>query len=377
MLEVGALVIFTMVVALVRHWDVRRPLFWIFCVTGALVLVRHRWGVSLVTYGGFLGIHLGLIRLYRKYPVRFVSHLLWVWPLLGLIYEKNYHCTSWIGMSYLALKMIYLALELPRLKDDFPTLSEVASFYFFFPTLMMGPIYRLRDFRNGVRKKIVLQWDQWTRVTWGIFQCYWISESLVPLTYSSYLLDGYQHGIGDFLLSSFASLFELYFRFNGFMDIVLGLCAFLGWQLPENFNEPFYSRNMKEFWNRWHISLNLFMRDVVFMPLSKFFIKRWNWGMNLSLSFSFLVTFILTGIWHGFRLNFFLYGLYHGVGLIVLHFWTVLLKKRGVDLKAYEENVAFRWAARSVTLLFMAVSMFFFKNNMVKIGEIIRVFRER
>lgn len=337
-------------------------------------IFKNFWGPSNGIYFAFIAIELLALHFFVKNKNKTLASFVWIFPLLVLVIVKATFVTKWVGISYLAFKMLYLSAEISHAKtdDDKPSWHEALNFFLFLPVFFMGPIFRLRDFRKAMRNRKPIDFGYIPRIAWGAAQWFWVSESLAPLSFESYFLDGYKHGGWDFLLCCFAGLLEVYFKFNGFMDIALGTCNLLGWHLPENFNEPFKARNMREFWNRWHITLNHFMRDMVFLPFSKFISKRYSWNIHVTICLSFVLTFALTGIWHGFAVNYLLYGLFHGLSLVIHYMWTLELKRRNVNIKTYEANTAILWASRVITLTFMALSMFFFQNSISGMGKVLK-----
>jgi alginate O-acetyltransferase complex protein AlgI len=112
-------------------------------------------------------------------------------------------------------------------------------------------------------------------------------------------------------MASFAYTFQIYFDFSGYSDMALGLCLMLGFRLPENFNFPYISASITEFWRRWHISLGSWMKNYVYIPLggNRLSVKRGY--MNLS------IVFLISGFWHGASWNYIIWGAFHGIFLIM------------------------------------------------------------
>ena len=110
----------------------------------------------------------------------------------------------------------------------------------------------------------------------------------------------------DLLLGIYGYTFQLYYDFSGYTDIAIGLSIMLGFSVPENFNRPYLSESIQDFWRRWHISLSSWLRDYLYIPLGGSRVGRLRRCINL------LVTMGLCGAWHGSSLNFFVWGLYHG-----------------------------------------------------------------
>ncbi|MBQ4623131.1 MAG: MBOAT family protein, partial [Clostridia bacterium] len=120
---------------------------------------------------------------------------------------------------------------------------------------------------------------------------------------------------------------QIYFDFSGYSDMAIGLGRFFGFHFMENFNYPYISKSITEFWRRWHISLGVWFRDYLYIPLGGNRVSKPRWFFNL------FVVWFATGFWHGAAWNFILWGLYFAVFLVIEKFWLLpwLQKKEGLD----------------------------------------------
>ena len=137
--------------------------------------------------------------------------------------------------------------------------------------------------------------------------------------------------------------------------------------MEENFDRPFASRNLMEFWTRWHITLSNCLRDILFAPVSKELMRKM--GMKNAphaIAITILTVFLAMGAWHGLAWNFLIYGALHGVGVASCHYYTLFLKKRlgKAGYAAYEKNRLIRAAAVTATFLYLTVTLFFFANSL-------------
>jgi D-alanyl-lipoteichoic acid acyltransferase DltB (MBOAT superfamily) len=160
--------------------------------------------------------------------------------------------------------------------------------------------------------------------------------------------------------------------------MAIGAAALIGIPVPENFDNPFAARNVKDFWNRWHITLSVWMRDVVFSPLSKFLVGKF--GIKLAdhaIALTITIVFLLVGIWHGAGWNFAAYGAVHALGVVANHYYTIFLKKKlGRErFKAYNENRWIRAVAVAGTFCYCGASLIFFANTFPQIREIFAILR--
>lgn len=138
-------------------------------------------------------------------------------------------------------------------------------------------------------------------------------------------------------IAATAYTFQIYFDFAGYSDMAIGLGRMMGFKFPENFNNPYISRNITEFWQRWHISLSTWFRDYLFLPIAYYFTDRMSKKRYFNIKTDYIlyiiaasVTFVLCGFWHGAAWNFVLWGAYHGFFIILDKlFLKKLLKKTG------------------------------------------------
>lgn len=193
---------------------------------------------------------------------------------------------------------------------------DYAVFIMFFPHLVAGPIVRPRDFLPQLRRTKQLDWD---RVHLGlrmflvglVKKCV-IADHLGTLVVDPIFKNPASFGSAAIWLGVFAYAIQIYGDFSGYSDMGIGLAHTLGFKLPQNFNFPYLSANIAEFWRRWHISLSSWLRDYLFIPLGGSRLGAWKTYRNL------LIVMLLGGLWHGANWTFVIWGLYHGL-LLALH----------------------------------------------------------
>lgn len=238
-----------------------------------------------------------------------------------------------IGLSYYTLSAIGYLVDVywentPACKNIF----DVFLFIFFFPQLISGPITRFGKMNpqfdqvkafdsvrviNGIR-----------RMAWGYFKKLVVSERfslIVNVVYTGYS----EYGFFQILGASLCYAMQLYTDFSGCMDIVMGAAYMFGIDLPENFNAPFFSETLQEFWQRWHITLGLWFKDYLMYPVQKSSLVQKlgkkskkafgkKAGKKIPLYFSMLILWFLLGLWHGGTLQYFI-----ASGVIPFIFLTV------------------------------------------------------
>jgi len=285
-----------------------------------------------------------------------------------------------VGISYLAFRCSYLVLEVRNGTVEKPGFWEYLGFAFFVPTMPVGPINTYSNYRRGF--DVVPPTDPAgraaLRILVGLVKYLFLGNIFNQLSYSGLLLDDHYHPWIDLPIAMAFYYLYLYCNFSGFCDMAIGAAGLIGIPVPENFQDPFYARNMREFWNRWHITLSQWMRDVVFSPLSRYLARVMGPSqVNQAVAVTILVVFLLIGIWHGTGWNYAVFGLLQGVGVITTHYYTLGLKKwLGRDgFKAYNSNRWIRACGIVITFCFFAATLFFFANSPKDISEILSVLR--
>ncbi len=239
-----------------------------------------------------------------------------------------------VGLSFFTFRLISYTSDVYRkIIEPERHLGYFLFYVTFFPQLLAGPIERVKDFLPQMRKKIVFDPDRVISGVelffWGFFKKFAVSERLLP-----FVNDCFREPAGKGLTLLFAAWFYsfiIYCDFSGYTDMAIGIARIMGIKSVENFNYPYLSRSITQFWNRWHISLSTWLRDYLFLPLSYkimgkiesrklYGIKTEIWGYTGGM----LITMILGGFWHGAKWTFIVWGLLHGLFLIV----SFLTKKK-------------------------------------------------
>jgi D-alanyl-lipoteichoic acid acyltransferase DltB (MBOAT superfamily) len=287
---------------------------------------------------------------------------------------------GFVGISYLAFRTSRLALEVRNGSAKRPGFWEYLNFCFFLPTMPVGPINTYANYRRGFEE---IPWNVHVgraalRILVGMVKYQFFGGLCSQLDYASLLLDDHPHPWTDLPIAMLFYYLFLYCNFSGFCDMAIGTAGLIGIPVPENFDNPFAARNVKDFWNRWHITLSQWMRDVVFAPLSKYLVRMAGPAMtDHAIALSILTVFLLIGIWHGVGWNFAAYGAAHALGVVTNHYYTLFLKKRlGRErFKAYNENRWIHAAAVVLTFCYCGASLFFFANTFPGMKEIISILR--
>ena len=193
------------------------------------------------------------------------------------------------------------------------SLLDVAVFISFFPHLVAGPIQRasflLPQVEGERRFSIEKASSGFTLMVWGFFKKLVIADNVGVIANKVFALSDPSFEV--LWAGVFAFAIQIYADFSAYTDIARGSSRWLGFELTENFDHPYLARTPADFWRRWNISLSTWFRDYVYIPLGGSRATGWLWARNV------LVTFLLSGLWHGASWNYVLWGLYHGVLLVI------------------------------------------------------------
>jgi D-alanyl-lipoteichoic acid acyltransferase DltB (MBOAT superfamily) len=285
-----------------------------------------------------------------------------------------------IGISYLAFRSSHLVLEIRNGVVTRPGFLDYLGFCFFVPTMSVGPINPYSNYRRafGAQPPEIPASRAWLRILVGFVKYKFLGSIWFRLTYTNLLFDDHYHpGVDLFVAMIFYYLY-LYCNFSGFCDMAIGAAGLMGIPVSENFNNPFAARNIKDFWNRWHITLSQYMRDVVFAPLSKFLVRLGGPAMaDHAIAVTIVVVFLLVGVWHGVGWNFAAYGAVHALGVAANHYYTIGLKKwlGREGFKAYNANPWIHGVAVVLTFGYCAASLIFFANTFPQMKEMFSLIR--
>ena len=216
-----------------------------------------------------------------------------------------------VGISFYTFQTMSYTIDIYRKKLE-PTKDFIsfASFVSFFPQLVAGPIERASNLLPQILKKREFQYDQVIQglklILWGMFKKVVIADSLAPIVDD--IFSNYQDfGGGTLWLGAIYFSFQIYCDFSGYSDIAIGTSKLLGFELMSNFKFPYFSRNIGEFWRRWHISLSTWFRDYLYIPLGGSQEGKWKSIRNI------FIIFLVSGFWHGANWTFIFWGLFHSI----------------------------------------------------------------
>jgi alginate O-acetyltransferase complex protein AlgI len=290
-----------------------------------------------------------------------------------------------IGVSYFSFRMIHFLVESFRNKVEGSDLLTYVDYIIFFPAFISGPINRYNPFASQVRspartRPVADIRAGGERIVHGLFKKFVLAQLLYPhiLSTQPETLAGMRPlGVA---LGLYAYAFYFYFDFAGYTDLALGCARLIGIELPENFNNPFLKRNIRELWANWHMSLTSWLVDYIYWPIVRkfrgldFFRRHPVFLSNLGM----IITFISCGMWHGETANFILWGAYHGIGIAALTIYQREKRKvRSGFLQKYFRSKISSAFGTCLTFNFFAFGLAFFVLDLEKVRILVRALASR
>lgn len=300
---------------------------------------------------------------YFKYAGFFIDNI-------GGLTGSNFHLGTIIlplGISFFTFQQITYLVDAYKNKTKDYSLVHYALFVSFFPQLIAGPIVHHSDILPQFLKRKDLNLYRnlaigITIFTLGLFKKLLIADEFAlhatPVFDAS--LDGYQTSFIESWQGAFAYTFQLYFDFSAYSDMAIGLAAMFGIKLPLNFYSPYKATSIIDFWRRWHITLSVFLRDYLYIPLGG------NRFGDFSKYKNLLITMFLGGLWHGAGWTFILWGTAHGMMLVINHLWRSI-----AVTQKYAKTFIYRFAALCLTFTCICFAWVFFRAETLGSGIII------
>ncbi|RSI65512.1 Peptidoglycan O-acetyltransferase [Streptococcus oralis] len=321
--------------------------------------------LAFIVYQYFLVFLAQRIEAKRLKPLVFLS-------ILPLVINKVFaltslHLLTFIGISYMSFKTIQIMLEISDdLIKEKISAKDYLQFLLFFPTVSAGPIDRSRRFLKEMnevmprKEYLELAGDGVYRIVLGLLYKIVLSTYVYQMLLALNNTDIVVYSIKYMYLYTL----YLFFDFAGYSLMAVGSSNILGIQTPMNFNKPFLSVDIKDFWTRWHITLSTWLRDFVFSRvLMQVIRKKWFKNRLHNATYAYMVNMLVMGFWHGLSVSYIVYGFYHGV---LMAGFEVYQKKSNFYKKNKNKNW-YKLLSWFVTMNLVMVGFFIFSGEPYKI----------
>ncbi|AGC77422.1 alginate O-acetylation protein [Nonlabens dokdonensis DSW-6] len=279
-----------------------------------------------------LVVNLGLLGFFKYYGF-FVNSWVDAFSSLGIeMHRSTLNIILPVGISFYTFQTLSYTIDVYRRKlPASKHFINFAAYVAFFPQLVAGPIERATNLLPQFSKERTFNEEQAISginlILWGLFQKVVIADSCAP--YVNSIFDNYESMNSlSLILGAVYFAFQIYGDFAGYSNIAIGTARLLGFDLMRNFNYPYFSRDMAEFWRRWHISLSTWFRDYLYIPLGGSRGSKWMQLRNV------MIIFIVSGFWHGANWTFVFWGFLHALFFIPI----LLLNRNRSNLNQVSEN---------------------------------------
>jgi len=312
-----------------------------------------------------LGV-LGVFKYYNFFITSFVN----VICLFGINMQvKTLNLILPLGISFYTFHTLTYTIEVYRRKFE-PT-KDVVSFFLFvsiFPLAMAGPIERATNLLPQIYNKRTFNYNQavdgMRQILWGLFKKVVIADNCA--TYVNRIFDTYQNQSSSALiLGLFFFAFQLYCDFSGYSDMAIGMGKLLGFKFLQNFNYPYFATSFSDYWKRNHISMTQWFMDYVYYPMTNNKTKLWQWNLCM------IITFLLSGLWHGAGWTFVIWGLYQGI-FIVISMNSQKRRRRFEKKYNLKDNFPYTLLRMFMTFGIVCLGLVFFRAD--SIGQAIEYF---
>lgn len=274
-----------------------------------------------------------------------------------------------VGISFYTFKAVSYIVDVYKQKICAEkNFGKYALYVSFFPQIVSGPIERAANFLPQLERGYCFDYNKvkngFLLFLWGLFKKIVIADRLAILV-NQVFNNVSQYSAPDYCLAILFFTLQIYFDFAGYSDMAIGCINILGMDSVRNFDRPYFSKSIAEFWRRWHISLSTWFRDYLYIPLGGNRVTQFRWAINI------MVVFLISGLWHGANWTFVIWGALHGVyqiiGKLTKGIKVKILSKIGVQ----KDGWLYQWGAMLVTFLLVAYAWMFFRANSLQDAYII------
>ena len=296
-----------------------------------------------------------------KYPIIFFASLLLIAAKTVVIWKVSIF--GFLGISYMTFKVLQIIFETYDgvIKEPI-NIFDYLQFLLFFPTISSGPIDRSKRFTEDIHH-IIPRAEYIELLGTGLFRLLLGLVYKVVLSGLLYLaMNHIPHKGLLFTTVSYMYLytFYLFFDFAGYSLMAVGVSNIMGIQTPMNFNKPFLSIDIKDFWNRWHISLSTWLRDFIFSRIvMKSMRHKWFKTRLTTAMVAYMLNMIFMGFWHGLSWSYIAYGFYHGILMAGFEWY----QKKSKFYKKYKQKTAYKVVSWFVTMHLVMIGLLIFSEK--------------
>jgi alginate O-acetyltransferase complex protein AlgI len=275
-----------------------------------------------------------------------------------------------VGISFYTFQTLSYTIDVYRgAKEPERHFGLFALYVAFFPQLVAGPIERSTRLLPQMHKHFKFDYERVKngilQMCWGFFKKVVIADRLAEYVNMVYNNTSDYGGI-QYIIATVFFAFQIYCDFSGYSDIAIGSASIMGFDLMRNFKRPYLAHNIREFWQRWHISLSTWFRDYLYIPLGGSRVVKWRWYYNL------FITFLISGLWHGANWTFIIWGALHGF-YMVSAIWTAGIRGK-INTALFGKNTGLYNVAQIIVTVFLAwFAWIFFRAN--NIGDAFMIIR--
>lgn len=322
-------------------------------------------------YIGELVLIKGYLYLKQKFPSKWFLRLAVLFSILPLVIVKSSHLfiktpIGFLGISYVTFKSIQMLIEIHDGLIKEVDIFDFTYFLLFFPTISSGPIDRSRRF-VGDTNRTLARAEYWDCLTNGVRKIFYGVgyKFIISALISTYWLGKIPEAKSFINTLNYMYAYSLYlfFDFAGYSLIAVGTSYILGVRTPDNFDKPFVSKDIKDFWNRWHMSLSFWFRDFIYTRfVMQALKKKWFKSRFTASYMGYIITMGIMGIWHGTEIYYILYGVYHGA-LIIL---TDYFQRKSSFYKSIKGKKTWDYISTGVTFNLVCFGFLIFSGYLFK-----------
>ena len=295
-------------------------------------------------------------RLIETVDSRAATIIMWlgIAILIGAIAVSRMELFPSIGVSFYSFRLMSYLADVKNGAKSEKSIVNFGVYASFFPIFIAGPVVRYNTIERQI-KRAEFNYDKACkalfRIVFGVFQKAYVADKIAGVVDGVYSGYASYNGITIAVAAVLYSM-QIYCDFAGYSNIVIGVASLFGFELEENFLQPYFATSIADFWRRWHVSLSTWLKDYVYIPL----------GGKKRKSINILITFLVSGLWHGFGMGFVVWGLLHGIYQIVGNFLAPT-KVRFFDKtkKIWGNDFGKKCISIMVTFFLVTFAWFFFR----------------